>query len=299
MSIQFGRWNFDHAAVDTRYLAKRKSVFGAYTSDARFEFLDPGIAILYDSFHTTKEMHNEKQPLLLDSGVLLTWDGRLDNRADLLRELGYPLPSCASDAAIVGASYHRWQQDCFAKLVGDWALSLWSPAERLLLLAKDFSGVRHLYYRLGRDHMEWCTVLEGLVIPGEASFNLEGEYLAGWLGAFPQAHLTPYRGVFSVAPSTYVSFRAGRQRSVKFWDFRESHRIRYSSDAGYEEHFRALFAVRQAPPSRRPPRPRGTQRRNGFVVNRLRSRRPPRRGSSRVVARQHDLVLQRCRTQLE
>ena len=39
---------------------------------------------------------------------------------------------------IVAAAWAQWGTNAFAKLIGDWALAIWKPTERTLLLAQGF-----------------------------------------------------------------------------------------------------------------------------------------------------------------
>src|SRR5882762_2669571 len=125
MSVQFGRWNFDGRPVDRDYLAKAKASIAPYGPDDAGSYSKSNISILYHAFHTTKESRREMQPQVTASGAILTWDGRLDNRADLIRQLPDVVTIVCTDVAIVAAAYEYWGKDCFAMFIGDWALSIW------------------------------------------------------------------------------------------------------------------------------------------------------------------------------
>src|SRR5260370_38319376 len=99
--------------------------------------------MLYRPFHTTTESRLERQPRISESGKILTWDGRLDNRDELIKQLVNVLKDDQTDVAIVAAAVARWGTDCFAKLVGDWALSIWDPREQHLPLAAGYIAVTH------------------------------------------------------------------------------------------------------------------------------------------------------------
>jgi asparagine synthase (glutamine-hydrolysing) len=247
MSVQFGRWNLDGKPVDQTYLTKVKAVIAAYGPDGADAHAISNLSILYRAFHTTKESRRETQPHVTQSGLVITWDGRLDNRAELIRRLRDVLTISATDVSIVAAAYDEWGANCFANLVGDWALSIWDAESRSLLLAKDPIGTRHLYYSIDNDQVTWSTILDPLVLFAGKSFALCEEYIAGWFSLFPAAHLTPYVGIHSVPPSSSVVIRNGKKTVTKYWDFDPAKRIRYRTDAEYEEHFRAVFreAVRR------------------------------------------------------
>ena len=242
MSVQFGSSNFDGRPVDREYLAKADGMLAPYGPDGGGAYIKDSVGILFRAFHTTKESRSEAQPHVTPSGAVFTWDGRLDNRAELIRELRDILTTGSTDVSVVAAAYERWGTDCFRKLLGDWALSIWNPRDRSLILAKDPIGTRHLYYSLDQDQVSWSTILDPLVLIAGKTFTLEEEYIAGWLSFFPATHLTPYAGIHSAPPSASVLLRAGKHTISKYWDFDPSRRIRYRTDGEYEEHFRVAFA---------------------------------------------------------
>jgi asparagine synthase (glutamine-hydrolysing) len=241
MSVQFGIWNFDGHPSSSDYLAKVEATLAPYGPDSRCEYSERGIDIRYFQFHITKESRREIQPHLIPSGGVLVWDGRLDNRGEHFGRMRNLLSSDATDVDIVAAAYEQWGTESLGMLVGDWALSLWNPHDRTLLLAKDFLGSRHVYYTLDDKQVTWCTILDPLVLFAGKSIELEEEYLAGWLSLFSAAHLTPYVGIHSVPPSSYVVLKPGKSTVKKYWEFDPGKRIRYRSDTEYEEHFRMVF----------------------------------------------------------
>jgi asparagine synthase (glutamine-hydrolysing) len=242
VSVQFGRWNFDGKPVERDYVEKANALIAPYGPDGGSSYSKGNISILYHAFHTTKESRREAQPHVTSSGAILTWDGRLDNRAELIRQLRNVLTIGSTDVSIVAAAYEEWGKDCFGKLIGDWALSIWDANTRSLILAKDPIGTRHLYYSLDENQVTWSTILDPLVLFAGKTFALCEEYIAGWFSFFPAAHLTPYIGISSVPPSSSVLIRAGKHTISKYWDFDPRKRICYGTDGEYEEHFRAVFA---------------------------------------------------------
>ena len=90
MSAQFGKWNFDGRPVLPEYLEKVGATLAPYGPDSSGSYSKPGLTMLYRGFHTTKESHLEKQPYISPSGAALSWDGRLDNRRDLIAKLYEP-----------------------------------------------------------------------------------------------------------------------------------------------------------------------------------------------------------------
>jgi len=246
MSVQFGRWNFDSEPSAADYIEKVGTTLAPYGPDRDGSYATGGVTMLYRGFHTTKESHSETQPEVTASGAAITWDGRLDNRSELITELRNGLAINSTDVAIVAAAYHKWGEKCFSKLIGDWALSIWNPLQRSLILATDFVGNRRLYYYFDDKQITWCTILDPLVRFSGKKFEICEEYVASWLtNRFPAAHVTPYVGVQAVPPSCFALLRLGRHGTIhtitRYWDFDPDNRIRYRTDAEYQEHFRSVF----------------------------------------------------------
>ena len=242
MSVQFGRHNFKGRPIETCYLARVDDYLAPHGPDAKGNFSRIGTTILHRAFHTTRESLGECQPLTLPAGEIFTWCGRLDNRDELTALLRTRLSLSSSDLSIAAAAYVAWGIACFPKLIGDWALSVWSPVTETVLLAKDFLGTQRLFYCLEDDHLRWSSVLEALVLPERKSFSLSEEYLAGWFSHFPAEHLTPYIGIDSLPAACSVTLGHGKRIIRRFWDFDAAPAERHRSDADYEEHFRTLFS---------------------------------------------------------
>jgi asparagine synthase (glutamine-hydrolysing) len=242
MSVQFGECHFDGEPVDPKDLDEIRPVLAPYGPDGEGSICKDGLGVLYRAFRTTKESRNEVQPMTSRSGNVFMWDGRLDNREDLAWQLRGELSPSPTDLEIVATAYEKSGTESFARLIGDWALSIWDSKGNSLILAKDFVGTRHLYYSVEKESVRWCTLLEPLVQFAGRTLPLSEEYVAGWFSFFPDAHLTPFVGVHSVPPSSFVLLCRGQHTVTKYWDFDPGKKITYRADDEYEEHFRTVFA---------------------------------------------------------
>ena len=84
MSVQFGRWSFDGISPHRDFFERANTVLAPYGPDGADFYNQDGVGVLYRPFHTTKESRGETQPHVSKSGAVITWDGRLDNRAELI-----------------------------------------------------------------------------------------------------------------------------------------------------------------------------------------------------------------------
>lgn len=242
MSVQFGRWNFDGRPSTPDFLEKVTALLLPYGPDAFGSRVAGGVTFVHRPLRTSSECRSERQPYRLPSGVIFTWDGRLDNRDEMIRALRGGPAHDTSDAAIAAAAYDRWQNACFRRLLGDWALAAWNPQEVTLTLAKDFCGVRPLYYTIDKAAVTWSSLLSAVVELSGCPFTLDEDYLASWIVAHPSPSRTPYNSVHAVPPASYVLIQNGNAITRTYWEFDPEKRISYKTDARYEEHFLAAFS---------------------------------------------------------
>ena len=241
MSVQAGIWNFDGRPVDPKLLANISESLKHQGPDGESSHVDGSVALLYRPFHTTAASRREKQPYFSRRGFILTWDGRLDNRDELIPELRSELKADPTDVAIVAAAFDRWETDCFRRIVGDWAISIWKRDERELIFASDYMAIRHIFYYLNKHRILWSTDLAPLVLLSGGKFHIDDDYISGYFAHDPDAHLTPYREVREAPPGQLVRIVDGTARVERYWRFSPNSRIRYKSDAEYEQHFREVF----------------------------------------------------------
>jgi len=247
MSAQAGVRNFDGQFVHQRSLAKITAAVEDYGPAGRDAYCTESIGIVHGAFHSTSGSRLEHQPYESLRGNVITWDGRLDNRADLIRGLCIRVANDKTDIAIVMAAYEKWGVNCFSKLIGDWALVIWDVHEKTLILGRDYIGIRRLYYYLSPRSLIWCSQLGSLVSLLKGLFHIDDEYIAWYLAMHSNPALTPFREIRSVPPGNFVQIHNGEASVRPYWEFDPRQRIRYRTDAEYEEHFRHVFrdAVRR------------------------------------------------------
>lgn len=113
-----------------------------------------GATILgHQHFWTTPEELGERQPLEDEEDrFFILFDGRLDNRPELSRELSRSHREVGlSDARLALLAFRRWGEDCFRRFVGPFACVLFDKRSRQLVWARDPLGDRTLFYSYDRQ----------------------------------------------------------------------------------------------------------------------------------------------------
>src|SRR4051794_33688987 len=145
MSAQAGIWNRDSSPISRDSLSGLRQALERYGPDGESIVSKGSVAVLHRAFQTTQDSQDEQQPYWSQKGALVTWNGRLDNRDQLILELG-TLCDGNTDVEVIAEAFDRWGEDCFRRLVGDWAISIWNPQANELLLARDYIGVKQMFY---------------------------------------------------------------------------------------------------------------------------------------------------------
>lgn len=174
------------------------------------------------------------------AGATIVFDGRLDNRGDLLRALEAPLES--SDAALALRACEHWGEAAPQRLLGDFAFACWDAAARRLLCARDAMAQRPLFYaaHAGRTLIasEPQQILAHPGFPRAIHEGVVAEYLTGNPASIEE---TLWSGVRRLPPAHALVVDDHGLRQWRYWDFDRDARLDYRGAADYDQHFLALF----------------------------------------------------------
>jgi asparagine synthase (glutamine-hydrolysing) len=166
MSIIFGIQRSIGASVTNQELLRLASATEAFAPDGSFVASGPQAGMGFQPFHTTLGSRQDSQPASDIHQNMLVFDGRIDNRLELLTALDID-DTQAKDSAVILAGFDRWRESVFSRLIGEWALALWSEKTQTLYLARDHAGTRTLYFRIANGELRWSTYLETFFAEGD------------------------------------------------------------------------------------------------------------------------------------
>lgn len=239
MSIVFGICKPSGAFATRQELSRLASATHRYAPDGYSVVARGQIGMGFQPYHTHERSILESQPVVDAYGNMLVLDGRIDNYIDLsdlldLRDCTLP------DSLIVLAAFQRWGEECFSRLIGDWALAIWAPDEQTLYLARDHAGTRTLYFEQTGETIHWSTYLETFFTM-HGTRELDEHYAACYLACQPLRDLTPYHGIKAVLPAYYLKLHNGVVTQRTHWTWVATDTIRYRNNGEYDQHFLALF----------------------------------------------------------
>jgi len=225
-------------------LAHRGSDSGAHVRD------DVGFACRWSRI--APESARERQPLV-DTGSMVAFDGRLDNRPELLAALRREsdLSADSPDPVIVLAAYRAYGDSCIERLNGDFALAIADTSARRLLLVRDAVGVRPLNYYAAPGLLIFASEIKAILadarVPRRPNEAALADYLLTRFTMGDHRGDTFFEGIHSVPPGHVTIVTPAAVSTRQYWKFDLERTTRVSSFREHAEGFRACFeqAVRR------------------------------------------------------
>ncbi|MEH6552244.1 MAG: asparagine synthase-related protein [Pseudomonadales bacterium] len=183
--------------------------------------VDGHTALGYQSFWTTPEEVNEYQPLTDTSNQLsIVFDGRLDNRATLLKQLQNGDASLAhcSDATLVLSAYQHWGERCPEHFLGSFAFLIYDHKTNKGFCARDPMGSRTLFYHDRGKTLLVASEECALLAHPDISDALNNDRLASYFALQPPAMGdTFFKNIVELLPAHSLSFAGEHSTLTGYW----------------------------------------------------------------------------------
>jgi asparagine synthase (glutamine-hydrolysing) len=161
-----------------------------------------------------------------DRSVAVVLNGEIYNfrklRADLLKR-GHRFVS-HSDTEVIVHLYEEFGSDCVAKLDGMFALAIWDDRNARLLLARDRTGKKPLFYYISEKQIVFGSEIKALFAAADVPREVCDEYLPEFLAlGYVPSPRTLYRNICQLDPATVLSVEQdGSQAFSKYWNLKFS-----------------------------------------------------------------------------
>jgi asparagine synthase (glutamine-hydrolysing) len=197
-------------------------------------------------FWTTPEEVGERQPLeLAGLPFKVVLDGRLDNRPELISELGLPSEEGRrlSDAALILHAYDHWGVHCLEHFIGPFALVIWDERCGELLCGRDALGDRTLFYSLTGTRLVVASEPWAVAGANDSSNELDDYAIAYYFALrVPEDGQTLFKNIQELLPAHEMAVHANGERQWRYWQPKSSDHVQGKSDREYAEEFRYLLS---------------------------------------------------------
>jgi asparagine synthase (glutamine-hydrolysing) len=196
--------------------------------------------LAHGALHTTPEGAIEKLPLVRGRAVTITADARLDNRGELLRELGIDMQP--GDGELILAAYERWGEGCPEHLLGDFAFAIWDSRSQELFCACDRFAIKPLCWHSSHTLFAVATEIKGLLALPEIPRRFNEQRFADFLTEqMDDPVSTVYKDVYRLPAAHSLKISSDGPSVRRYWVLEPARRIDLPSDADYEDAFRSAF----------------------------------------------------------
>ena len=185
-------------------------------------------------------IHNE------DRTVWVVFNGEIFNYVELRRELearGHRFYT-HSDTEVLVHLYEDQGDGFVEALNGQFAIALWDSRRQRLVLARDRTGIRPLFWTQHGGRLLFASEVKALFavpgVPRALDRQALGEICTFWSPLSPR---TAFEGIASLAPGHVMVVEGGERRLRRYWDwsFPEPAGVTRRSEGELAEELRALL----------------------------------------------------------
>ncbi len=170
-----------------------------------------------------------EQPMVDPTGAVLVYNGEVYTYPELRRELereGRPIAS-SGDTEVVLAALVRWGPRALEKFNGMFAIALWDPGRRRLLLARDRVGIKPLFIASLPRGLAFASEVQALLAHPQVERQLDQGALARWLQlGYPSGRTTLLRGVWRLPPGHLLEAEQGSVAVRPWYELPERIQVR-------------------------------------------------------------------------
>lgn len=168
-----------------------------------------------------------------DSRFHITFNGEIYNYLELrsqLEQKGYTFKT-QSDTEVLLNAYIHWRSDCLNKLVGMFSFAILDSYEQKLFIARDFFGIKPLYYCVWDDNFAFASEIPPLLeitgITRKVNSQKIYEYLV--FNRTDQGKETLFKDISQIPPAHYVEINIKSPHRVveakRFWKIDSSRKV--------------------------------------------------------------------------
>jgi len=159
-----------------------------------------------------------------DKSIVVVYNGEIYNYRELrqkLEALGHRF-NTNSDTEVIVHMYEERGEDCCTEFNGMFAFALWDTKKHSLLLARDRSGIKPLYYtRLSDGRLIFASEIKAILQCQDVPRRVDREGLHYYLNLrYIPLEKTLFKRISRLPPGTYAKFDGKRFQVKKYWNLK-------------------------------------------------------------------------------
>ena len=222
-----GELRFDGSAPEQGVIERMKQKLVKRGPDSEGIYINTPVALGHRRLAIIDLTDKAAQPMIDEpAGVSLVFNGTIYNYPDLRKELqalGHTFKS-TGDTEVILRSYIEWGENCVARLQGMFAIAIWDSKKQVMLLARDRSGIKPLYFSQTAQRLLFASNTQALIHADDridTSIDATALHHLFTLHAVVPAPRTVVNGIRKVKPAHYMLIdKAGEVQEKRYWSLR-------------------------------------------------------------------------------
>ena len=219
-----GELRFDGSAPEQGVIERMKQKLVKRGPDSEGIYIKTPVALGHRRLAIIDLSDKAAQPMLDEAaGVSLVFNGTIYNYPDLRKELqalGHTFKS-TGDTEVILRSYIEWGESCVTRLQGMFAIAIWDSNKQVMLLARDRSGIKPLYFSQTAQRLLFASNTQALIHADDkidTSIDSTAMHHLFTLHAVVPAPRTVVQGIRKVKPAHYMLIdKSGEVQERRYW----------------------------------------------------------------------------------
>ncbi len=167
------------------------------------------------------DLEGGRQPILNeDESKVLLFNGEIYNYQEIRKELlaaGHSFKT-ASDSEVVLHGYEEYGAGLLNRLRGMFAFTIWDKTSRELFGARDFFGIKPLYYAQMGDTFLFGSEIKSFLPHPNFKRELNERALESYLSfQYSPGPETFFKNVYKMPPAHYFKYKDGKMEITRYW----------------------------------------------------------------------------------
>jgi len=219
-----GELRFDASQPDLAVIESMKDKLQKRGPDAEGVYVNAPMALGHRRLAIIDLTDKAAQPMIDDkAGVALVFNGTIYNFPELRKELqslGHTFKS-TGDTEVILRAYIEWGEACVKRLQGMFAFAIWDNKKQVLLLARDRTGIKPLYFSQTPQRLLFASNTQAIIHADDkldTSIDTSALHNLFSLHAVVPAPRTVINGIKKVKPAHYLIIDAkGKVTEKRYW----------------------------------------------------------------------------------
>jgi asparagine synthase (glutamine-hydrolysing) len=219
-----GELRFDHQLPEQQIVERMKQKLQKRGPDSEGSYFSGPMALGHQRLAIIDLSDKSAQPMIdAAADVALVFNGTIYNYPELRKELqglGHQFKS-TGDTEVILRAYIEWDEDCVHRLQGMFAFALWDEKKQRILLARDRSGIKPLYYSQTKQRLLFASNTQAILHADEkvdTSIDPTALHNLFSLHGVVPAPRTVLNGIRKVKPAHYLLIDVqGNIQEKRYW----------------------------------------------------------------------------------